>query len=475
MLKVILAEKDTIEKFHKYNLFLKPLLDNNELAFCAIDLDEPTIDKMVPDLHKVIGNTEFWEAVIIAPMDKNKLNPFDYVGYNEEIDLNRKNAVNWQLFMDYLINRQENYKKALGNPLMRLTYSLGLESAPVSVEDTEEHSLVINGDLPLCKLMVARRLKRMNVPKVVTWLKKYGNSALEKFFDSEESFLEVVDLVAKKDIDGIIEAVGEDNIPFFLSYIDEDDPYCSDPFYIVSQLDEISRTKQINEIKDRFQLFDTKPQDIVCISERCCDLPYMELNSKDNVSDFAHFNLYPSNTKFLLFDILPESHRQHEQDYIRFLTFILVVSVNGFPRGNVANGCLYKSDTVIDRNRFYEICSAFDARLAATRREIVRKINEESVVDEEPLDNLEVRKDFESDVHISVPETNEFDKSSLRAQYRDLGLSKDCPEDEEMKWVFQYREIEKNFLRFLREPRRSVKIAAKGEFQEKNRIVDWNN
>lgn len=472
MLTVIFAEKEIIEKINRYKLFLKPLLENKEIAFCEINLEKDNIEDIAPDIHKVINNCDSWKALIVAPIEKHKLNPFDFTGYKENFLLKRKKEIDWTMFSNYLSTRRDNYERAIENPLMKLSFALGAEPAPIASDAIEEYLSVVSGEVPLYKLMVDIRLKSINIPKVVTWTQKYGNTELEELFKSNEEFNEFLGAVSTSNSDKIVEMIGPENVPYFTKYIEPDESYCSDPYYFVSQLDETSKKLQLKKLKDKFTFYDTKPREIICVSERCCDLSFERLNSKDNIDDFADYNLYPSNMKFLLFDILPENHKQYEQDYIKYLTFILVIAENEFPKGNIDNGFLYTADVVIDKNRFYQICGNQDARLAATLREIVSNIRDENDYENTPLDNYEAREIFESDIHINIPDSSDYDKNSMRANYSGLGLAKDCPEDEYSRWTFQYKEIEKKFTRYLREPRRLVKTAAKVDFPANNKIKD---
>ena len=52
------------------------------------------------------------------------------------------------------------------------------------------------------------------------------------------------------------------------------------------------------------------------------------------------------------------------------------------------------------------------------------------------------------------------------------GLTKNCPEDEEILWKTRFKSININFIKYLREPRRAVKTAVKGPFREDNAVVD---
>lgn len=447
------------------------MLANKDLVFCEINYRAENVEEMAPDLHRLINNCDKWRAVIVAPLPKDKLNPFDYTDFRENISFQRKGKINWDSFLPFLENRKECYKKAVENPLIKFTCALGRTRSILIEDDIDEYQNVMAGKLPIYKLMVERRLNGLNIPKTINWITKYGNGELEKAVSPDGTFEDLIDAISNEEIDKIISIVGIDNVPKFTKHLTADDPTCSDPYYVVTQLDKFSKELQLESISNGFTFFDIKPQEIICIAQRSCDTDFLRLNLKYKAANFAEFNLYPENAKFVLYDILPQFHRQYEQDYIKYLTLILIFANNEFPVGSVDARFVYSADLLIDKSRFYEITGKYDAKLSATKREINRII--ENTLDEEcqPLDKSDAHQLFESNILIPVSVDDEYKKNEMFAKWDEIGLTYDCPVDESTYWSAQYKDLENKFVRFLREPRRALKSAVKGDFY-RNRIID---
>ncbi len=58
------------------------------------------------------------------------------------------------------------------------------------------------------------------------------------------------------------------------------------------------------------------------------------------------------------------------------------------------------------------------------------------------------------------------------ADFKNIGLAGDCPEDETTAWNVQYKAISKRFQRYLRQPRRSLKSAVTGDFVQNRLQLD---
>ena len=83
MFTVIISEKSMLDLFENFEIFLKPLLNNNEVVCCQWNKDGKTIDQMVPDLYEKIAFQSEWRAVILNEDGLNQINPFDYTKYKD--------------------------------------------------------------------------------------------------------------------------------------------------------------------------------------------------------------------------------------------------------------------------------------------------------------------------------------------------------------------------------------------------------
>lgn len=82
MFTVIIADKNYLEKIDEFQLFLKPLIDSNSLAFCEWNIEGERLADMLPTLPAVVGRRGDWRAIVICDeRGLEKSNPFDLVDY----------------------------------------------------------------------------------------------------------------------------------------------------------------------------------------------------------------------------------------------------------------------------------------------------------------------------------------------------------------------------------------------------------
>jgi hypothetical protein len=175
--------------------------------------------------------------------------------------------------------------------------------------------------------------------------------------------------------------------------------------------------------------------------------------------------------KYLLFDIAPNDSKQHVLDYIKLITLLLIMAVNEVPNGSVRKNRVYRAEMVFDDEAMGKYCTRHIDKLQATLEKIRELERELKKAESVKLDNSTSQELFESEESVPVLINAEYKRAGLMAKYSELGLAKDCPTDEYHYWYRQYYEINKLFIRYLREPRRAVKTATKESFREKN-IVD---
>jgi hypothetical protein len=476
MFTVVIAEKRILELFDTFQIFLKPLLNNDEVVWCEWHKDGKTIDQIVPDLYEKIAFQSEWRAVILNEDGLNQINPFDYTNYKDCDYSDCKNV--WEKLSLRRKDRFECFDKAINNPLTKLTSALcGTPVYNVLVQDKEIFDGIVSGNIELYRYMLKLQFAALDLPETAAMISLRGSSSLLKFV-REEDIDSLLEAIKNDDEDKIIDLVKEEGMLSFIKFIGNHDPFYSDPEYVDCIVENTRKTELFEAISKEVKFKDKLPCEVVCVAPRTYDTDTynseMVWNDNDevNYSKFSEFNLYPEKVKYFVFDLLPEDHKQYTFDKIKMLSFILILAGNMLPKGIVASRRLYKADMDFDVDELTDICAAYLGKLKATKMYI--KDLQESVSDFEqtPLENHEARDLIDTEPEIPVMVESSFDRNQLMAKYDQIGLSEDCPGDEYGYWDSQYRSINKMFVRYLREPRRALRKAVTEDFRRKNSVKD---
>lgn len=416
MFTVVICGKQLIDDcFRKYHIYFEPFLNNDDIAFCEWDASADSLETAVPQLKELISQRKEWRAVVVNDNSvfdsevQNRRNPFDYVGVTKkDYDFSTFEAV--KCFRE---NEDRVMNRALGNPLTRL--SIWLCGAP------------IRRCPPVC-------------------------------YDNDRERLESVD-----NSDKYFELLDELNLSAVDVEIDR------------------SRERKYTLLRDSFairgELFNP-PTSFIAIAQRIGDVEeerkrssWVE-HSEFDYSQFYMDNLYPDKLRYLIGDLAYLNDRRNESSYFNFLTALLIIASNDCPNDALRPYRVYRMETQIDAKRVKKLVSGYNAKLLATLNridEISKKLNEQ---ESRPLANEEVEENFEAKIKIPIEAVNKDEREEMMAEYGEIGLAKDCPTDEVSYWEGQYRRIGKRFSRFLREPRRRVKTAAKESFRYNSTIRD---
>lgn len=474
MLTVIIAPEEYITTINENKLFLSRLSAAENIVFCKCYYDADSIEEMVPDLHTVVANREEWNAVIIAPDNRNKLNPYDYTEYSEGTCSNEKS--DWEYYKTRRKARFECYEKAIDNPLVALTSALQGTAYSRLLINSDDFESIVNGELPEYKYILRKRLENLNVLKVSHRLENIKDSHLLGMV-GEDKYSDLISAIKILDCDRIVDIVGEENIIDFNNFIGGVDPEYIDPEFIESQLFNYKKKQLLEPIEEKFQFNNKLPSQVLCISLRSFDVVthrdsvnYNQIN-ESLYSRFVEFNLYPSRTQFLVYDILDQKDKRYHREFIKFLATVLVIAQNKMPTGVVSGGYLYYISANFDNSAFSDICKNYISKLHATCVDINRQIAEFKEQREVQLDDKTAEDLFEKSTEVPVVLRRSVEEDDLKAHQR-IGLSKNCPVDEETEWNKRSHQIEKNFVKYIREPRRAVKAAVSGRFREVNRIKD---
>ncbi len=474
MFTVIFAEKETIKLFEETKMFFGPLYNSEQVVFCEWDKEAKDFDTMVPDLYDLIEYQTEWRALILYDDGFEKLNPFDFTGYSESFYSKKDRS--W----DYLRNRREQriaaYENAVSNPLVKLTTALSGVPGFKSVISNDEYSLLMSGQMQTYEYMLKKQLEVVNCSEMAVRFDKYQRDDLKRFV-AEENIDLLISYFKSADTSGIINLVSDVEILNFIRFIGND-PVYFDPEYTECLIENTKKHELLTDIADSFSMKDKLPMEVVCVSPRTFDFEKVEQDIKwkkkdeNSSSRFAIFNLYNEKLKFILFDILPKDNKQYKFDQIKYLCLLLIIANNDIPQGVINANNVYKAQIDFNSDIVTRICEKYISKLRATQL-LLKDIEIQLEHDRESaVDNRTAQRLFESDINIPVKITAETNEADLYAEYNGIGLSTDCPSEESVYWNQQYRDINKSFVRYLREPRRAVKTAVSDGLRKNNYIND---
>lgn len=416
MFTVIICDEHIIKDCcGKYHIYLKPFFDSDSFAFCAWNAQAETLDEALPELKSIIRHKKEWRAVIVNDSSTwgfsvvNKRNPFDFVDSEKK----KYQFSSFEQIKAFRESENALYDKSLSNPLTKL--AIWLCGAPINTPPS------------LCYDKAKERLDNI---------------------DSGEAYYK------------LLEELGLDS-----SEVEND-------------WDKNLRFLKLSEnFEPEGELFNP-PQSVTAVAERAknVDAELAGLAWTEHIEfDYSQFyldNLYPEKLRYLIFDVSYIKERRNENLYFGFLTAVMLLAAYESPRGALRSNRVYRLDMQIDAEHVRNLCNAYNSKLYST----LAKIDEisENLRDKEsrPIDKYTAEECFESGVTVPIEVVTAESEDNLKAEFGKIGLSRDCPCEEYKYWDDQFHAINKYFIRFLREPRRAVKTAAKEDFRRMNRIED---
>lgn len=415
MFTVIICDKAIIEDCTiKYKIYFQPLLDNKEIAFCPWYPEATTLEEAVPELNELIESKQDWRAVIVQ--DRRVL--------SEEL-ISQPNPFDYVGTEKYPVN---------------LTTNDGVKKYRKYVADTSDRAI----ENPLMKLSV--------------WLNGYTSRlrpdvASEEIITSTEPFSDEYNEVLKKE-----------------------------DVTVVDLETSLARAYRFDVVSSKFlidgELF-CPPKSVIAVSERAKDIELIEAEAawrdhkEYDYSKYAEDNLYSSKLRCLVYQLPRIKGKIRELDYFKFLSTLLIFAENDVSFDMFKPGRVYELNSEIDNNRVKKLCNDYVYKLKETLKKISLLRIRRKYAESKTLDDSSAKKKYESDVTVPVKMPDGYNKDSLMCEYNQIGLSKDCPDDENAYWNSQHTDIRKHFIRFLRQPHRSVKNAAEHDFAASNYIDDY--
>ena len=414
MFTVLIAEKHYIDAIRLENkLFFEPFLENKELAFCQWNPMGQNLKDSVPELIDTVGRKKEWRAVIINEFStetSKRKNPFDVVEFGD---------INF------------------------LTQPPQTPDEGESWDEWEQKWSEYYTDLTKGKESVYRSSLEFPLQKLATWLS----------FRPEDYILN--DVSEKDDIyDWALNEIGhrEINPAVRLEKLEREQ------YRTELKLKELLRREFVSHSS-----FDIAyPREIYCISERTSDKDffnpesYWNIRSKNEYSEFCDRNMYFDKMRFLVFDILPQTHKDYRCEKIKFLWTLLIFASNAVPASTMEARRLYVLECNNDDKPLFTLVTSYDKKLAATYEVIDNEI--ERIYSEIPgvLTDKAAEAMFctSSNVEVNLDESCDFD--SLYSEV-DFDLIPSSVEEETSNWQQSFSASKKSYANIIRQQRRAVK------------------
>ncbi len=414
MFTVLIAEKEHIDAIQQNNkLFFEPFLESKELAFCYWNPAGQNLQDSVPGLLDAVGRKKDWRAVIInncTEKTSKMRNPFDIVdrsAIDALIAPDRQPAdgeamsdweESWKEYYEALsAAKKAVYESALENPFQKLTTWLCFRPEDYIHNDVREHQDVH---------------------------------------------------------DWAMEMIGNDELK---------------PSYKLEMLerDQYKRELRMKESIRRDFIGETYlniayPAEVYCISPRAAENNYFDpesywtIHQENEYSPFADRNMYFDRMRFMVFDMLAQSHRDFRTDYIRFLASVLIFISNPIPGSAMQARRLYQLESETDDAPLCTMVTSYDKKLSSTYDVIENEMDKiRSEIPGELTDKAAAELFCTPhDVAVLLDDSCEPDKVLAE---KDYGLFYDSPEDEHHKWNRDYNASGKALAYIAKQQTRSVK------------------
>jgi len=417
---VLIAEKSYIDAIRLENkLFFEPFLENKELAFCYWNPEGQNIYDSVPELIDTVGRRKDWKAIILhscTDEQAKQRNPFDLAGLDGLNDLKKPSQnpeaeeswddweARWKEYYSLLTEKKaEIYKKSMDFPLQRLTTWLSFKPADFVLDDVDEKDDIYEWAL---NALISEDDSNRNAVNPLLRLEKLERDQYRNELRTKETLRR--------------EFIGEATLEI------------------------------------------AQPKEIYCVSRRLSSDGFFSpevfwnTRSKNEYSEFCDRNMYYDKMRFLVFDILPEGHKDFRCDRIRFLSALLILASNKIPGSSMEARKLYSLECKNDDTPLFILATSYDKKLAATYEVIDNEIDR--IYSEIPGDLTDKAAEamFCSPSLIEVELNEECDFDALYPE-DDFALIPASPDSEVSGWSSTVKKVKKAYLDIIRQQRRSVK------------------
>lgn len=207
------------------------------------------------------------------------------------------------------------------------------------------------------------------------------------------------------------------------------------------------------------------PAEVLCVARRTCDQQayniHVSWTAHEDIeySRFYDWNMYFDKMRYLVYDIAPKAQNHYEISYIRFLYVVLILANHDLPSGVLRPNRVFVLECEDDEKAFRTLLIRYDEKLSLTEDGLRDAIGALEKTEKPRLTDREANILFCSRVNIPVSIPKELDVSGLYANPEAVGLSFDCPEDENVLWHNAYKTSQHTLQELLKQPRRSLKKA----------------
>ena len=507
MFTVVIADKKHLNAIKEENsLFFESFLKNKEIAFCEWNVSGQTFKESVPDLASVVGRRELWKAVIINPHSEKieLINPFDVVDTAEIKDrkkrrrsLERMSNLNpydpdesdadvsddeaaalsdaqlkeeWKKYFDELYEaRVSAYEKAAAEPLQRLaTWLCFMPDRFYNYQDkrglkkSDIHEWLLN-QITVCRDSKEKYLREASDSGKTREETEQAGAMLKKLCDEEAELTRELSLLEYDELEFDEFAGLKEKYESLVETVDRLEQELNRKTGVYKE--ELRRritghSAEKNEIKT---IGIHLPTEVYCIAERTTENSFMNPNvAWENhisfeYSDFVERNLYFDKMRFMVFDILPENHKNYRNDNLRFLYAVMIFAENEVPNGALLPRKLYCLSSENDEGPLCEIATVYYKKLTETSKEIDKEIDK--IRQELPgmFTDTEADAIYCTEKKVDCPFMPDFDEEKLFADVKEYGLFSDRPKSEWTKWKADYASSLEAFDRLVKQPRRSIK------------------
>lgn len=403
---VVIAEKEHIDSISEYDIFLKPFIDNRNVAFCEWNPEAESFEESVPELLDTVGRHEDWRLMVICS-DKymHTKNPFNVVQFNiPEASIEDKD--NLELFFKQLKPiKFRCYEKAMSNPLVKLmTYMCEMPTTDcgIAYEDGEPVD---------------------------------AGKAAHKDDETDDDIIK--------------------------------DEFYSDKYedlsFALYHEEAAFKAELRRKLRGEKELGIALPSEIYCIARRSyTDISYdldsaWRTRSVHQYSRFYDWNMYYDKMRYLVFDTVDSDNSIYESDYLRFLYTILLMAQNEIPSACINPNRLYRINSENDEDALSRLVVSYDEKLRLTQEHIKGQINEIRSKGKVRLKDDDVLGEYCTNISVPVKISEDFNFEGFTADDKCYGLASDCPYPESNTWAESYNQSNKVFLKFMKQPPRSIR------------------
>ena len=450
MLTVFIAEQQHITAIKQDNrLFFEPFLQDRNIVFCEWNPKGQTLKESVPGLYDAVGRTKEWRAVILHSCEdegKKRQNPFDEVEHKALQSLEcpstkpvgentdwLKWADEWKTYYDELLKAKETvFRSAMNLPLTKLSTWLSFCPADYVLNDVAE--------------------KKDEFDWALEQLEQDGQKPEEKGQESGEETEkpDEADQKEKEQVEELKKRIIKPNV--YLESLER-----------AEYKEEIRLKENIRrEFIQNWVLNIARPSAVYCISERITENKFFDPENywhnhvTDVYSEFADRNMYLDKQRFLVYDVLPENHRDYRNDRIRFYYTVMVFATNQVPGSAILARRLYALELDYDETPLYIMASSYDKKLAGTSEIIGNEIDKIRSEIPGELTDKEAEALFLQPTSVDVSLDKSCNPEAVQVrQY--IGLSSNCPLIESEEWEKESSRSKKELQYIIKQQNRSVK------------------